>query len=379
MRMENKIKECIFQDTEKVVAHKLSNVSSQSSVQVIVSDFVDSEKSEIFVLLANMQNTSCKIVNHIRMMIEEAEPQQQEKTKLFIVLLHFAPTQFSNHCYPTLFLKEWDHYYLDTVANTTPKGAIQISDWLQEFFFDAEDSTLDQSDHLVCTANGLLLQVVPVLSAHMNFGNKTDQSFNSVMSATQRERALTKLLDECKLGLVLCEKFSEYWKPRVMLEYLERAADINKHRDSVLNITDSVQSKFEALFFDFCLYMLTHANKNYNLDLLFGKEPSASESILFRNIFKCLPVPKLNQLCLLCMHLPLPEPPRQRLQFPFFNIIYNKMEKLVETSSESINLKMDLLEENDPSFSNSEQRLQKLTDDVSSTIKKSVEVSFPTL
>ena len=83
-------------------------------------------------IVINMQYSTVEIVNHLRIMIEEAEAQfhsSEELNKLFVVLLHFPPEMFFNHCYPSLFLSGWDHYYLDTIAPPEEKGVIDICQW----------------------------------------------------------------------------------------------------------------------------------------------------------------------------------------------------------------------------------------------------------
>ena len=356
------VKELIFEDTDKLVVHKLSGLLSQSSVQELLRDFVNSENAEVLLLLANMQDTSTKTINHIRIMIEEAELQaprrQNNPVKLFVLLLHFPPALFFKHCYPALFLKSWDHMYLDTITHSSSVGVVDIQDWFQRCCFptaaatdDTSTSTTtdqpdqpDQPDPLLSATTHLLPQAISVLSAHMYFGNKKDKSFNSSMNATQRGEALRGLLGECGLGKVLCEKFCSYWKPKVMLEYLKRAATFSKQRESTLNITDSIQTQFKSLFLDFCIYMLSRANEHYNLDIVFEeKEDVSPVKTLFLDIFQLFPVPKLNQLSLLSTSLPPPQPPLHQPHFPFFSFVCGQVEKQVETSCEAANLKVDVL------------------------------------
>jgi hypothetical protein len=334
----------VFEETGKLMVHKLSILVSQSSIQELLRDFVSSDAAEVCVLLANMQETTSKTINHIRVMIEEAELRTPaERCKVFVLLLHFPPAQFFQHCYPALFLKGWDHCYLDTVAHSTVKGVVDIQDWFFRCCFPADDPSSDEPDTLLQALCQLLPQTISVISARVYFGNKKDNSFNSAMNATQRSHALKTLLFEKGVGKVLCEKFRAYWKPKVMAEYLERAATFSKQRESTLNITDSIHTQFKTLFMDFCVYMLTRANESFNLDTVFVQEASASVQKLFLDIFRIFPVPKLQQLKLLSNNLPGLQPPAHCPSFPFFNTVCEQMERQVDASGETVNIQLDLL------------------------------------
>lgn len=247
----------VFSEVVKLNIFKLSSLQSQTAVQEVLTDFVASDTAEVCILLANMQETTPKTINHVRVMIEEAElyiPEQ--RCKMFVLLLHFPPSQFFQRCYPMLFLRGWDHCYLDTIAhNAEEDNVVDIFEWLYKCCFpDSDDSGLLQKHK---TLGQLLDQTVPMLSALVFFGKKKDNSFNSAMNATERSRALRVLLYDKGLGDILCERFLAYWKPSVMVTFLKKAATISKERESTLNITDSVQTQFKALFTDFCIYTNT--------------------------------------------------------------------------------------------------------------------------
>ncbi len=339
------ISNLVFEDADQLIVHKISALPSQSAVQEMLGDFV-SGPYQVCLLLANMLETSSKIINHIRVMIEEAEMKSQSRTKLFVLLLHFPPAQFFQHCYPALFLRGWDHTYLDAIAHSTVEGVVNIEDWFFKCCFPmATDALADEEDTLLKSLDHLLPQAISVLSARVYFGNKNDGSFNSSMNATQRGEALRRLLFECGVGAVLCEKFRAYWKPKVMAEYLERAASFSKQRESTLNITDSIQTQFRDLFFDFCVYMLTRANENFNLDIVFFRDCPRPFHKLFIQIFKIFPTPKLSQLNLLSNNLPGLHPPAPSPHFPFFTLVRGLMDKQVEVSSEAANIQVDVLAE----------------------------------
>ena len=326
----------VFEEADKLMVHKLSSHLSQKSVQELLHSFFSSATAEVCVLLANMQVTTQKMINHIRVMIEEAEPKMPTKScKVFVLLLHFTPTLFYQHCYPSLFLRGWDHCYLDTVAHSQVKGVVDIQDWFIKSCFPQEPT--DNNDTLSQALNHILYQIISALSARVYFGNTEGSPFNSTMNASQRSEALRDLLFEKGVGEILCKKFRAYWKAKVMAEYLEKAATFSQLRESTLNITDSIQAQFKSLFVDFCVYMLTEANKNFNLDNLFAEDPNIHN--LFIDIFTCLPVPMLQQLNVLSNDLTSLQPPIYCPRFPFFSYIYELIEKQVDLSEEATNRK----------------------------------------
>ena len=331
----------VFEAADKVMVHKLSNLLSQNSVQELLNHFFSSSTAEVCVLLANMQVTTRKMINHIRVMIEEAELKRPAKIcKVFVLLLHFTPAQFYQHCYPSLFLRGWDHCYLDTVAHSQVEGVVDIQDWFVKCCFPS-DQPINLGDTLMQALNHILHEIIFVLSARTYSGNKEDKIFNSTMNATQRGEILRTLLFKKGVGKVLCEKFRAYWKPKVMADYLERVGTFSQQRESTLNITDSIQAHFKALFVDFCVYMLTKANRNFNLDTAFDDDPNIHK--LFIEIFRVLPVPKLQQLNLLSNDLTSHQPPAYCPRFPFFNYVYELMEKQLDLSGGATDRKLNLL------------------------------------
>ena len=291
-----------------------------------------------------MQETSRQVVNHLRIMIEEAEILSTQPAKLFVLLLHFPPAQFFNPCYPSLFLKGWDHCYLDTIAHSAVPGVVDIGDWFWRCCFPKEPPLPPEKDSLVLALKGILPEAVPILSSRVFFGCSTEGLFNRPMSGSQRSEALRELLFKKGVGKVLCERFRSYWKPAVMAEYLEKAAMFTKDRESTLNITDSVQTVFKSLFFDFLVYLLSRVNEEFNIDVLFDADCTPAVQELFLDILRVFPLPKLSQLSVLSTSLPAPAPDHSP-RFPFFKVVCGAVERIVEQSHEDTNVRLDLLQE----------------------------------
>ena len=347
--IQKALKDLVFEKTDQLVVCKLSSVISQTAIHELLKNFIHSDKTNVFVIVANMQETSQQIVNHLRILIEETEALAPQQQKLFIFLLHFPPAQFFKPCYPSLFLKGWDHCYLDTIAHSAVKGVIDIRDWFGQCCFPPHADTEQQDeggDSLVKALNDIIPQAVPILSSRVLFGSRESGSFSAPMTGTNRSKALRELLFDHGVGAVLCERFRSYWKPNVMAEYLDRAASFTKNRESTLNITDSIQTTFKTLFFDFLVYMISRINDRFNIDVLFDRDGSPAIQMLFLDILRVFPLPSLSQVKVLSTNLQEPRQISHVPSFPFFTFVSSSMEKLVEKSQEEANIKIDILEEN---------------------------------
>ena len=341
----NILKIFVFVETNKLVMYKLSSILSQTTIQDFIRNFLDSKTAEVCLLVVNMHETTKEMVNHVRIMIEEAENLSTiQMTKIFVMLLHFPPSQFYKTCYPSLFLKGWDHCYLDTIAHSTVQGVVDIRDWFWQCCFPNQSSQLEE-DTLLQALLGILPQSIPVLAARVFFGSRQNSSFNSTMKGHERSVALKALLlkkgrDGITVGRILCEKFRAYWKPGVMAKHLEKAAVFSRNRESTLNITESIQTNFKSLFFDFLVYMVSKINENYNIDIIFDADCSETVQDVFFKILKVFPTPKFS---LLSDSLPQLKPLVYTPKFPFFQTVCDTMEKVVELSKKEANMKLDIL------------------------------------
>ena len=389
MHKHDVVQNLVFKDTNKISIYQLSALQTQTSLHGVLADFVASDTAEVCLLLANMQETTPKTINHVRVMIEEAELKisDVQRCKMFVLLLHFPPARFFQHCYPVLFLRGWDHCYLDTIAHNTGGGnVVIIYDWLNKCCFP-KASEFDKPDILVQNLKALcqlLNQTVPMLSARVFFGSKRDDSFNSAMNASERSSALRVLLFERGLDEILCKRFLAYWKPSVMVKFLKKAATISKERESTLSITDSIQTQFKSLFTDFCIYILTKANEDHNLDIPYAESMSSPLQTLFLDILKIYPVPKLDQLNFQSTGLIRLKPKVDSPHFPFFHFVCNLLEKQVDLSNKTVILESDVLAETSDTNSivgqkttdNSTTMLLKLLQAVITDLKPQLQVSI---
>ena len=340
------LQDLVHEDVEKLMVCKLSNVPSQSHVLDLLRSFVNSDSAEVLLLVVNMHEIKQQVMNHMRIMIEEEETlllKEDRKQKLFLLLLHFPPSKFNNACYPSLFLRGWDHCYLDTIAHSAVKGVVDIRSWFWYCCFPKEPLPAPEEDPLVMASKEILNEAIPILASRVFFGFVHDGHFNTSMSGSKRTKILKVLLFEKGLGDVLCEKFRTYWKPSVMSEYLKKTVVFTRSQDSTLNITDSIQTTFKTLFFDFLVYMISRINEDCNIDVLFSTASSPVIQQLFLNIVRVFRIPKLSELKVRSVHLQQGKQASHLPQFPFFKTVSGEVHRLVEDSREEANTKINLM------------------------------------
>ena len=339
------IKDLVYEDVEKLMVCKLSSVPSQRHVLDLFRSFVQSDTAEVLLLVVNMQEIKRQVMNHIRIMIEEEEAflVQGRKQKLFLLLLHFPPSKFGSACYPSLFLHGWDHYYLDTIAHSAVKGVIDIRSWFWDCCFSQDAPPPPEEDPLIIALKEILNEAIPILASRVFFGPVCNGHFNTSMSGSKRTKILKTLLFEKGVGNVLCEKFRTYWKPKVMSDYLEKAVVFTRSHDSTLNITDSIQTTFKSLFFDFLVYMISRINEDCNIDVLFSPTSSLAIQELFLNIVRVFRIPKLSELKTRSIQLQRGKQASYLPQFPFFRTVSGEVERLIEDSREEANTKINLM------------------------------------
>eukprot|EP00731_Ephydatia_muelleri_P021734 Em0014g325a len=336
------IKDLVLDDLATVVVHRLSN-KPQNVIEEQLKTFVVSKSGQVLLLIANMAEVTVPMVNHLRIMIEEAENQNQcsQLPKLFVLLLHFPPHNFLNPCYPTLYLRGWDHYYLDTIGHHIGNRVIDVEEWFNHCCIPHYANAKVEGVTMVQTAESLLEEAIPVISSR--FSSRGVCPFNGHFSISERDKHLRKLLITKGVGGVLCQQFRSYWQPSVMTRYLEQAASLSHQQQSTLNITDTIHAAFKATFMDFVVVMVSRMNENCNIDSLFLNGESAVVDALFRDLLALSPLPPLAQLKVLSNNLQPPFNPGYEPVFPFFHLMMYHMDQLVEQCRRDANESADIL------------------------------------
>lgn len=335
------IEAVIYDDLQSLKILKVSPDISEGEIEKHVTSFMDDTSRNIFILTANMQDVTAEMINYLRIVIEQQEYRSSNHKKLIVIVLHFPQAQFFKRCYPALFLTGWDHYYLDSLTTDIKVGGHlahkNVVD-IKQFFHIAlhmEKKAASVSIDL----EPLLEEAIPVISSRVTVGSSGKQ-YNTIMSISARQNQLRKLLFNdaggCTLiGKAFCLLFQNYWDDTTVTNFLKDAAYFTFSHQSSLSITNYIQTRIKALFFEFVLIVLWKINENCNLDVVFQNNTKIQE--IFAIVIKSLFPKQLPRLHELSKYRSLPSPENKGYQFPFFDIVYHYMEELLDGCQEIMN------------------------------------------
>ena len=348
------LKSIVHDDLGVLKIHKITPDTLHGEIEKQVQTFSESMDHTIFLIIANMQDVTLKMINHLRILVEQKENESLNDDKLIVFLLQFPQgQQFFTRCYPALFLSGWDHFYLDSLTTDfsvhgLPRPLQNVVDIRQCFRVALCIASSDDSVSL--SLEPLLKEAIPVISPRVIVGS-TNKIYNKPMSVKERQKLLKKLLLkdtleeeeqwECTyLGKSLCFLFAQYWDNVTVTKFLQAAASFSYRYQSTLSITSYIQTRIKALFFEFIVYMLWKINENCNLDCYEFSDSSSTIIVeeLFGSITKSLLVPSLSFLPHACHALPPPE--NKGFKFPFFGMVYHCLEEMLDCCQEIVNKKM---------------------------------------
>ena len=346
-RHELLLKNIISDDLESLRILKVSPDMSEGEIEKHVATSMNDTSCSLFLLTANMQDVTVKMINYLRIVIEQHENQSFHDDRLIVIVLHFPQAQFFDRCYPALFLTGWDHYYLDSLTTDIkvegiPKPLRNVVD-IQECFrialrMDTTNSTIN------IDLEPLLEEAIPVVSSRVIVG-ASGRQYNKVMSISARQEQLKKLFfneddlsSTCTpIGKAFCSLFHKYWDNRAVTKFLKDAARFTFSHQSTLSITSYIQTRIKALFFEFVLFLLWKINKNCNLDTIFSIDIATTVlQEIFADAILTL-FPELPSLHSLSIFHNLSPPEDKDFHFPFFSNAYQGMEELVDGCQEIVN------------------------------------------
>ena len=339
------LQELAFTKTEQLVVHKMSSITTFSNVNELLKNYVSSPTQRVLLMVVNMEDTTKELVNHLRIMIEEAESKCASKNKLFALLLHFQTCRLNSPCYPVMFLPGWDFNYLEMIGYSPRGGVLDIRDWFRQCY-----GTSSAPDHSIAPhLSALLREAIPAISSRVSFKKQLGAPFNCEMKIPERNRALERLFFDKGVGEVLCERFNSYWTSSVMVEYLEKAA-LHAQQHESPNVIDNLQTNFKSLFVDFLVYMVYEMNKGMNVDVLFDPDCKKDTIKLFLDILRIVPIPKLPEIAMLRVandtsalkeDKEIFSPPK----FPYFSRVSLAIERLVDQTRRDLNQHLDVLDD----------------------------------
>ena len=366
--VKNFAREHIFTNLDLLSIRKVALGHSQNKLEKILFSFGTS-KHQVLLLIANMQELTKKMVNHLRIMIEEAESKMENKSKLFVLLLHFPPSMFFNQCYPSLFLQGWSHHYLDAIAcgTLTREGVKSVVDIKRCFYHCCCSGSLsdleNEEDHNMLEAlNELLPEAIPIIASRVAFTCESNGN-TFELNASRRTELLQKIFkmnterSKCtddgegreSIAQILTAKFCKYWTPELMVQQIDQVSRSMYAQESTLNITDSIQSIVRAAFFDFLVYMFTRISEDHIVDIdEKDGSPVLCEDQLFLTLLKEIRVPELAQLRSLSATPSRPQQEHKKaefvLKFPFFKYVCEILDKVIDESREEVNQLINIKE-----------------------------------
>lgn len=353
------MKNVIYDDLESLKILKVTPDTPEGEIEKHVADFMNDASRNIFLLTANMQDVTVKMINYLRIVVEQQEnvvEQQENRSihddKLVVIVLHFPQAQFFDQCYPALFLTGWDHFYLDSLTTDIKvEGVLKplrnVVDIKQCFRIALRMAT--SSDMVVSIdLEPLLEEAIPVISSRVIVGS-SGREYNGTLSISARQDQLKKLFIEEKLerndqltsctpiGKAFCSLFHQYWDNKTVTVFLKDAARFTFSHQSTLSITSYIQTRIKALFFEFIVYVLWKINEDCNLDTVFSMDiPTEVLQKLFADVINTL-FPNLPSLYALSICRNLPPPEDKGFKFPFFNMTFHDMEELLDGCQEIVN------------------------------------------
>ena len=347
------LKGIIYEDVTSLKMLKVFLDTPEGDIHNEIENFIKDKEQRLFVLIANMQEITIKMVNFMRTVIEQKEISSAYDVvnhKVFVFLLHFPRIQFFNRCYPALFLSGWDHFYLDSLStdisvDLTPmihRSVVNIQQCL-EIALD------DCNSDLFLDLQPLLKVSIPIISSRVIVGS-SGKEYNTTLSVSNRQEQLQKIffksenLDQdafscTSIGNAICSLFRWYWNKKMVNQFLENAANFAYCHQSTLSLASYIQTRIKALFNEFIIYVLWKINENCNMDTLFAHQMSEMVQNAFAGVIKMISN-KLESLNILsCCSLPPPE--NKGFQFPFFAMTYHHLEELIDSCHKVVNEKAE--------------------------------------
>ena len=358
--VENLVREHIFTNLDLLSICKVAVGHSQNKLEKILSSFAIS-KHQVLLLIANMQELTKRMANHLRIMIEEAESRMENKSKLFVLLLHFPPLMFFNPCYPSLFLQGWSHHYLDAIACGTLaiEGVRSVVDIKRCFYHCCFSDSLSEQENeegrMLKALNELFPEAIPIIASQVAFTCEINGSAVG-LNASQRTELLQKFFNTTNdegnyfgddsrdsIAKILTAKFCKYWTHQLMVQQIDHISRSMYAQESTLNITDSIQSIVRAAFFDFLVYMFTRISEDYIIDI---NEEDGSPVVcgdqLFLALLREIRVPELAQLKSLTATRQEHKKAKCVLKFPFFKYVCEILDRAIDESREGVNQQFNI-------------------------------------
>ena len=329
------MRELFLIDTQLLYTYVITSATSQQNINHILKQFFDSEQSEVLVLVANMNELSKDCISHVRLLIEEKEARCKIKTnKLIYVLLHFSSNMFYTHCYPSLFLKGWQHIYFDTIGEAKADCHIDIQKWLTYCLLKRKQCSIE---HITSHTETWLRNLLP--NASLSIGIQKTKDLVELFGNKTIHDCWEKLLFcfDNKISNVIMKRFSYFWQQDATNKLSLQAASYSMKYHSSRTLSSTIKTTVESSFKDIVLYHLSIINHTMAIHtILKCKEDSTDCAAvdLFCQILSILPIPKSMEEIRLKLHEFNRRCDHSRSdisspKFPFFIYVFQSMETIL--------------------------------------------------
>ncbi len=283
-----------------------------------------------------MQENAASRINRFRIIVEEKEraaAHVYKCKKLFVLLLHFSPSQLYDPCYPALFLAGWDYFYLDSLRfpGTKKQQTVNIKECIKQCVTENDGLPNECFD-----LKELLQDSIPIVSSRVVLTREQihESHFNKQMSVKDRQKQLQFIFMDLAFSEIVYEVFSNLWSENQMANFLVHAAEFTTSFESSLSISSYVHLQIQALFCDFLVYFLACMNENGNLDIILQENPKSNILNFCQGFLLHVQMPELKYIP--SRSRTLEETKHMHFQFPFFHSIFNEMESITKASYEKL-------------------------------------------
>ena len=351
-----------FKESRTFHTYVITHASSQESLLTTLKCFFEhtavNSPTEVLLLVANMNEVLKSTINHARILIEEIELlyQKLHTNKLVFLLLHFPPNMFYNHCYPTLFLNGWQHIFLDEIGKIKDAHYLNIKKWLNISLLE-ENKTSYQHALSEIFVNDFVWNKLLFESIVLSSGNVTMKQLKDFpLEDTDNEQILLQWLLFVKIEeiqLVIKQRFYTYWQQEAMHELTYQIACYALTYHSSCTLSQTVQETIKSSFKEMVLYFICIINHHFVIHTLkrYDSNPELRRQLICLVVCKVLSVltiPDSPQQLQVEVALLTQQSRRDAVKdvsspkFPFFNLIFDAMESIVNQAFKESSWSMDI-------------------------------------
>ena len=355
-----------FKESRTFHTYVITHASSQESLLTTLKCFFEhtavNSPTEVLLLVANMNEVLKSTINHARILIEEIELSYQKlhTNKLVFLLLHFPPNMFYNHCYPTLFLNGWQHIFLDEIGKIKDAHYLNIEKWLNISLLEENKTYQHALSEIFVNDfvwNKLLFESIVLSSGNVTMKQLKDFPLENTDNEQIRLQWLLFVKKE-EIQLVIKQRFYTYWQQEAMHELTYQIACYALTYHSSCTLSQTVQETIKSSFKEMVLYFICIINHHFVIHTLkrYDSNPELRRQLICLVVCKVLSVltiPDSPQQLQVEVALLTQQSRRDAVKdisspkFPFFNLIFDAMESIVNQAFKESSWSMDINSVND--------------------------------